>query len=373
MASVSKYTSQLRDPRELGWKTPAKLFFAGEDDDCLWLVDQLVPLAGNMVLGADPKVGKTWFALAIAFGVASGRRTLGMFDVVGGPKPVLYVAGEGRKAALRKRGRAIAKAYDIDPTTLPIEFVTRESRFRLDDPTWQEAICIAVEGLHPSLIVLDPFSDLHLANENDRSEIVGVLNFLSFLSEYYFTTILLVHHLRKSRDTRNNTHEDPLDPRRLRGSTAIQAWYDTAMILESIGKGTLRVDIEHRDAEELPPLKGFIDTTTFANAVYVGVTLVKDIDPKKKKVVKSSPIVITPEMQILRYLMVGPKTTRDIERKLGIRADELSQLVEGLVNRGLIQATIETHQKSKRGRPISIKHELTISGKRMVDPSNYGK
>jgi hypothetical protein len=46
-----------------------------------WLVDTLWPAEGVGVIGAHPKLGKTWLGLELAVSIASGKPCLGRFEV----------------------------------------------------------------------------------------------------------------------------------------------------------------------------------------------------------------------------------------------------------------------------------------------------
>lgn len=64
---------------------------ANETEPIMWAVDDFLPV-GLSVLTGGAKVGKSYLALNIALGVATGGRILGHFDAVKGG--VLYLALE---------------------------------------------------------------------------------------------------------------------------------------------------------------------------------------------------------------------------------------------------------------------------------------
>lgn len=68
-----------------------------------WVVEGLIA-EGLTVLVGPPKLGKSWFALALALAVASGGRVLGCL-AVGKPRPVLYLALEDGYRRLQSRAR----------------------------------------------------------------------------------------------------------------------------------------------------------------------------------------------------------------------------------------------------------------------------
>ena len=96
-----------------------------------WLVEGLVSRSSIAVLASTPKTGKTWVALALAVGVASGTPVLGQFHVPA-PGRVLLFPAEDDARVIRDRVESLCRAEQLELARLPIDLITAD-RLQLDE------------------------------------------------------------------------------------------------------------------------------------------------------------------------------------------------------------------------------------------------
>jgi hypothetical protein len=118
-----------------------------------WLIRGIWPAGTYGVHAAEMKAQKTWNAADLAVSVASGTAWLGRFpvDVTG---HVLMFAGEGGKASIVNRLRAVCKARGLTLEELPITVCPRAPS--LTDLAHLGAMADALKSIGAVLSVIDP-------------------------------------------------------------------------------------------------------------------------------------------------------------------------------------------------------------------------
>jgi len=216
-----------------------------------WLVRDLWTLGAFGFVGAEPKSWKSWVTLHLAISIASGEPFLGKYEVTKG-RVMMFTAEGGTKLARRRAGQ-ICRAMGIDLKSLPITLIDLPTLY-LDDPKQMAALVATVAHHRPSLLVCDPFREMHRADENDAAVIASLMAPLRELRAKTGCSVMLVHHMGKA----------PSDGKyrrggqRMRGSSALHGAVDSALYLFPNGQGVdkrVSVEIEHREAEEPEPFK----------------------------------------------------------------------------------------------------------------------
>ena len=159
-----------------------------------WLVEGLWSEQAVGILGGEPKCCKSFLALDVAVSVASGAACLRQFPVRRSG-PVLLFPAEDSLAVVRLRLEGIAAAAQVPFASLPVEVITAPS-LRLDTPTDRSRLSHTVQQLRPILLILDPLIRLHRVDENDASQIAGLLSYLRELQRQFQLAVILVHHAR---------------------------------------------------------------------------------------------------------------------------------------------------------------------------------
>ncbi len=200
-----------------------------------WLVEGVWPNQAVGVLGGPPKSMKTWTALGLVLAVASGTRFLGTYAAIRGR--VLIFPAEDGDAILKGRLLALCRSMDLKLEDLDLRII-RTARLNLCDPFQYEAFARLVAEEKPSLLVLDPFVRIFSGNEDDSAQVSRVLGLLRKLQREVGTSILLVHHFKKSGSGTGGAY--------LRGSGDIHAWGDTNLFIRRSGPSRSSLHIEHR-------------------------------------------------------------------------------------------------------------------------------
>jgi hypothetical protein len=133
----------------------------------------------------------------------------------------------------------ICSAAGVDFQSLPVEVITAPT-LRLDAPKDRERLSNTVQARQPHLLILDPLIRLHRVDENDASQIAGLLSYLRQLQRTFHVAVLVVHHARKDA---NATRPGQA----LRGSSELHGWGDSNLYMRRRG-AQLTLSTEHRAA-----------------------------------------------------------------------------------------------------------------------------
>ena len=203
-----------------------------------WLVQELWSDQAVGILGGEPKCCKSFLALDVAVSVASGAPCLRQFPVRRSG-PVLLFPAEDSLAVVRQRLEGIAAAAQVPFDSLPVEVITAPT-LRLDAPTDRTRLRETVQQLRPRLLILDPLIRLHRVDENDATQIAGLLSYLRELQRQFALAVMLVHHARKD-------SQGSRPGQALRGSSELHGWGDSNLYMRRKGE-QLTLSTEHRAA-----------------------------------------------------------------------------------------------------------------------------
>lgn len=186
-----------------------------EEETRDWVIQGLVPRRAITFLAGQPKVGKSTIALDLAISAASGQPFLGFPTTR--PAKVIVVSEEDRPAVVKRRTWRIARAHGIDePNRLPISFAT-QFRFRLDEDEKVKRLVGDIEGGQCDLLILDPLSRMHWADENSSKEMIPIIASLDKFIDAG-ASVVVVHHHRKA-----STGDERGGGQLLRGSSVLFA------------------------------------------------------------------------------------------------------------------------------------------------------
>ena len=282
-----------------------------------WLVDGLWADQAVGMLGGEPKCCKSFLALDIAVGVASGYPCLRRFPVRR-TGPVLIFPAEDALGVVHQRIEGICNAAGASIDALPL-FVITTPRLLLDLPQDRERLRETVAEIRPVLLVLDPFIRLHRADENASKEIAPLLGYLRELQREFRTAVLLVHHVRKG-----SSKDRP--GQALRGSSDMHGWGDSNLYLRR-NHTHLLLSVEHRAAPSRNDIP--IDLACEGNSLALSVLdEVPDPDPRQPS---------TPERVIQALSEAGlPLSSQQLRRLCRIRTATLCQTLAELRRQGRI-------------------------------------
>ena len=203
-----------------------------------WLVEELWTEQAVGILGGEPKCYKSFLALDVAVSVASGAACLRQFSVRR-QGPVLLFPAEDSLAVVRQRLEGIAAAAQVPFASLPVHVITAPT-LRLDTATDRQRLAHTIQQQRPILLILDPLIRLHRVDENDATQIAGLLSYLREIQRQFQLAVMVVHHARK--DSNGSRPGQAL-----RGSSELHGWGDSNLYMRRKGS-QLTLSTEHRAA-----------------------------------------------------------------------------------------------------------------------------
>lgn len=199
-------------------KRPLPYFMAGEPPSeyiVKWIIPEVLPYPGTVLLYARPAAGKSTYAAAIAAAVAT-KTPLGGKAVQ--RSPVVYVALE-RPGLVDDRVVASA-TFSCNQARPDVAIVSAENCLNFGDhiSKIEEAIiCLTDQIGPPKILIIDTLARLCLGiDENDVARMQSVMSNLTRLADKHQLCIVIIHHEGKSGTS-------------ARGSSAILAAVDVAI------------------------------------------------------------------------------------------------------------------------------------------------
>jgi hypothetical protein len=214
-----------------------------EENAQRWLVEPLWGESSVGVIGGAPKCAKTWLGLDLALSVATGTACLGRYAVPR-PGPVLIYLAEDALTAVRERVAGMARHRGLELAGVEIHVITVPS-LRLDREPHRNRLLETARRLRPRLLLLDPLVRLHGIDENNATEVAGLLAYFRLLQRQLDLSVILVHHTRK------NAAGGVAAGQGLRGSSDLHAFGDSNLYLRR-ARDHLVLCSEHRAAPASP-------------------------------------------------------------------------------------------------------------------------
>lgn len=189
-----------------------------------WVVRDLIP-EGLTLLAGKPKLGKSWLALQMGLGVATGGEVLGRPVEQG---PVLYAAMEDNYRRLKSRLTKCAASLPSWPDHLSL---TTEWP-RLDAGGLEAIDTWLGRNPHARLVIFDTLATVRPAGKASDSQYTAdyaALRGLHALANSTGVGIVCIHHVRKAEA------DDPFDT--VSGSTGLTGAADATLVLTSTQDG----------------------------------------------------------------------------------------------------------------------------------------
>jgi len=182
-----------------------------------YVVPGLIP-EGLSILAGKPKIGKSWFALALVVAVASGTRALDFYNPE--KAEVLYLALEDSELRLQNRLKKIASIFSG----------AENAYFYCTWNRVEESGLLALERWlleHPKcrLVVIDTLAKVRKPPRNGNSyyEDYEAVSALKGIADKFKIAVVVIHHTRKQES------DDPFDL--ISGTTGITGSADTNIVL----------------------------------------------------------------------------------------------------------------------------------------------
>ena len=316
-----------------------------------WLVQGLWSDQAVGILGGEPKCCKSFLALDLAVSVASGTPCLRRFAV---PRtgPVLLFPAEDSLAVVRRRLEGICSAADVDFRSLPVEVITAPT-LRLDAPKDRERLGNTVQARQPRLLILDPLIRLHRVDENDASQIAGLLSYLRQLQRTFQVAVLVVHHARKDA---NGTRPGQA----LRGSSELHGWGDSNLYMRRRG-AQLTLSTEHRAAPSQDHIP--LELTQAGSALALSVASDSSVpEPGAESGGRQT-------LQRVEQVLAGldqPVTVQQLRKLCGLRTATVCSCLAQLADNGVVTRDSRGYQLN---RPLQ---SPAVSLSPPIDPRGNG-
>lgn len=223
-------------------KTRSKFYPEDEDEqnlarDPAWLLPNLIPDVGTVMMYGPSRSYKSFLALDMALTIASG--IAGWKCPARNPRAVVYIGAEGPRSVKRLRRPAWKLAKKIE-TPLPFYFIGA-APLVVAPNQWGEMIEeIKSREIKPAFIVLDTVARAMAGlNENDAKDAGQLVEAVESLARAFNCAVMAVHHSGN-------------ESGRARGSTAFFGGVDT--VLEVAAKNSVKAASvyvrKQKDAEE---------------------------------------------------------------------------------------------------------------------------
>lgn len=215
-------------PTELKFDTLNE-FIDTKHPDIDYLLKPYIEIGGLNLISASPSSYKTWFYLYIIKHISQGTEAFKhpAFPCV--KTTSLIINDDDTPKILQNR----LKMLDINKTETNTEgniFFYCQKSFKINKKLIDELL-IKVKEKNIGLIVFDTFRNVHLANENDATEMQIVIDELKRLTKENITIILIHHHKKRGLGQKSS------DPELARGSTGISGALTGHLIIEDVSKG----------------------------------------------------------------------------------------------------------------------------------------
>ena len=250
--------------------------------------------------------------------MATGTACLGRYPVPQ-PGPVLIYLAEDSLPIVRQRVEGMARHRGLTLERVEIHVITAPT-LRLDRDPHRRQLQETAQRLRPRLLLLDPLVRLHGIDENNASEVAGLLAYLRELQRQLDLSVMLVHHTRKNA-------AGVAAGQSLRGSGDLHAFGDSNLYLRRVQDRLLLVS-EHRAVPASPPVHLDL-VATDADTIHLEV-----VSP-----VYDPPPPNLPE-QVLSLLAGGVVLTRaKLRDMLAVKNERLGQALESLERAGRLHRT----------------------------------
>jgi hypothetical protein len=233
---------------------------------------------------------------------------------------VLLFPAEDSLVVVRRRLEGICSAADVDFQSLPVEVITAPT-LRLDAPKDRERLSNTVQARQPRLLILDPLIRLHRVDENDASQIAGLLSYLRQLQRTFHVAVLVVHHARKDA---NSTRPGQA----LRGSSELHGWGDSNLYMRRRG-ALLTLSTEHRAAASQDHIP--LELTQAGSALALSVAAEDSSIPEPGSE-SSAP-------QRVQQILAGldqPVTVQQLRKLCGLRTTTVCSCLAQLAQTGVV-------------------------------------
>lgn len=294
-----------------------------------YLIDGLWPVGATAFVGAEPKAGKTWIAAAVAVSCVTGRPLIGAYNVTR-PIPVVYVALEGHRAAIRARIGCIARGHGVDPDSDALDqlhIIYKPRGLNLSDPDWARWLCEYVTDICARLVLVDTLRSATTIRESNEGagDMARLLKLLSPITSDH-VSVGFLHHFSKL----NEQRQQRAAADRMTGTGALRGHMDFGLFITKSdwkdGQRRMRVEVEIRDGVEVDPFG--LRLTGIGTGAHGGLTYLDTARLEFDEDMLGEAQVKAPSGEIAEWIREQPgqsATPRQICDQFDISTDTLSR------------------------------------------------
>lgn len=197
-----------------------------------WVIHQLLPVGGKMMLGGPPKAGKSLLTLKLAHAIL--REPLYHGFKVESHGTVLMLENDMPRSSHKRR---IEKLHGVYYDFGGMYHITKDlmpNGFNLLDEPHYNWLAEQVRDLRPTVIIFDVLRSFYLGDENNSEIVSRLMSRIDALLLEGDSSCVIIHHSKKSGFDKETGHSlSPVEA--LRGSTVIAGSMDTICALNDSG------------------------------------------------------------------------------------------------------------------------------------------
>jgi hypothetical protein len=216
---LAELEARLSESSDEGMFQDAVEFAAESGSTVDWLVEGIIPRAGNGIIGGHPKASKSFAAMDLAIAAACGVPWLGM-RIPKGVRTALVSREDDPGLTRRRLKKLIAGRPEYARLSDRMLVNTRhhQADFKVTNDLHMGRLIEQLGNFGAELVILDVFRSLHDGEENDNSEVAKILAKVTRIQTELRCASALVHHIAKV--------EQGNIFRGLRGASAIHGWME---------------------------------------------------------------------------------------------------------------------------------------------------
>lgn len=295
----------------------------------------LLPEACSLMIAGESGEGKSMLRLEMAIHLALGRDLWGL--EIPRERRVLIIQFENIAQLEQVRLKRMLRGLKVEcPENLL--FSSPLARFNLGEKADQRLLISVIQKSRAEVVMYDPLSSLHRANENDNGAMRGILDDLTEINRRTQTTAVVVHHYGKP------GREEVPGTYRTRGASSIRDWADTLIGFSRRKHDELVLRnlefLKVRNGPEPKPLILVRDKETFLHRVSDGGTI-------------CPPARVRGMLEDFGGQAEREKLLRAIQKAVGCQERRARDFLRDAINQGSIR--VEDHPTDKRKKIYKIK------------------
>ncbi|MFA7050007.1 MAG: AAA family ATPase [Patescibacteria group bacterium] len=291
-----------------------------------FIINPLIPKEAITSITADSGKGKSLFALILAYCMASGTPLFDKYEVE--KSNVLIIDQEMNKNEIVSRFKKVIK------DEVPIDYII-DQKFLITDEVKLLALKNKIIEKKYNVVILDTFTEIHNAEENDSGAMKMVnKNMLQLIRETGITIIYLHHHRKLQKGER-------LSQSSSRGSSEIIAKVSSHLLLDSknyrdeFNNKILEIVISQEKARSSFRLENKISLKVINDEIenkikweYLG-----ELEEKGKKIEEA-------KIAIINILQNRPGVlVRDLEEELSVGSNNIRIALKELVSESKVDSS----------------------------------